>query len=70
MNRVTVNDSEFHSIGYEAVKMLMEVSLRNGHIFLYSDVPMAVYDDFMRAEDKQEFYRTHIENQYPNTQVR
>jgi hypothetical protein len=70
MNRITVNDSEFRSIGYDPVELLMEVVFWDGRTYLYSDVPMAVYDDFISAGELGDFYSTYIENDYPCTQIR
>jgi hypothetical protein len=70
MNRMSVNSDEFRIIGYDPVEMLMEVEMRDGAIYLYSDVPMAVYNDFLAAEDMWEFYQTYVDECYPYTQVK
>jgi hypothetical protein len=72
MNRVSItNNKTFRSTGYDAVELLMEVEFRDGRVVLFNDVPMQVYDNFMRANDTtmEEFYHTHIEGQYQQMQV-
>jgi hypothetical protein len=72
MNRVTItNNKTFRAVGYDAVELLMEVEFRDGRVVLFNDVPMQVYDNFMRANDTtmEEFYQTYIEGQYQKKQV-
>ncbi|HML23471.1 MAG TPA: KTSC domain-containing protein [Aggregatilinea sp.] len=72
MNRVTVTSDTFHSVGYDSEECLMEVELRDGRIMLYNDVPIAVYEDFMRSAEKNAmtaYFNDYILDKYGSSQV-
>lgn len=75
MTRVTVNHPIFRSVGYDAEDQMMEVSFRDGRLMLYRGVPMAVYDNFMRASHRvdismEDYYRSVIEGKFPSREIR
>jgi len=75
MTRVTVNHPIFRSVGYDAEDQMMEVSFRDGRLMLYRGVPMAVYDNFMRASRRadvsmEDYYRSVIEGRFPAREIR
>jgi hypothetical protein len=70
MDRISVNHNEFRTVGYEPLELLMEVEFQDGRIYLFSDIPMALYDSFIAADNMSDFYHTHIEDQYAHTRVR
>jgi len=75
MTRVTINHPLFRSAGYDAEDRTMEVSFRDGSVWLFRDVPMAIYDRFMRASlrtdvDMEAYYRTVIDGHYPSRQIK
>lgn len=72
MNRVTVTSDTFRSVGHDPEECLMEVELRDGRIMLYNDVPIAVYEDFMRAAEKNAmaaYFNDYICDKYASSQV-
>ncbi len=75
MTRVTVNDPVFRSVGYDADDQTMEVTFRDGRVMLYRGVPMAIYNRFMRANQRTDmtmeaYYRTVIDGQFPAREIR
>lgn len=70
MNRVSVNSDRFRTVGYDAVTRQMEVEFRNGQCYLFNDVPMGLYDNFMRAEDMGAYYDTYIWDAYEHAEIR
>lgn len=70
MNRKLVRSSNIYSIGYEMETQMLEVEFKNGTIYQYSDVPKAVYSEFLGASSKGSYFYYHIRNRYNNQQLK
>jgi hypothetical protein len=68
--RERVASSAIASIGYSKRLHALEVEFRNGAIYRYVDVPLAVHQDLMAAESKARFYDQHVRGHYRSVRVR
>lgn len=60
-----VESSLIAKLGYDAAAKELAIQMHNSSdIYLYKDVPQAVYDDFLAAESKGAFYVKNIKGQY------
>lgn len=50
MKRVAVSSSTLSSVGYDPVRLVLEVRFRHGGIYQYLDVPNDVYQGLMSAD--------------------
>lgn len=57
------------SIGYEPADATLEVEFRDGRVYVHRIVPESVYLDFLASESKGTYYRAHIQDHYPATQL-
>lgn len=64
MERIPVTSSNMTSAGYEPTALLMEIEFNNGAIYQYSGVPQDVYDGFMDAASKGQYFHANIKNSY------
>ena len=71
MNRVTVNSDVFRSVGHDPEASLMEIEFHDGRLVLYNDVPLSVYEDFVRASERGnmvEYYDDYIKDSYASAE--
>ena len=64
MERDLVNSSSIRSIGYDRSTDTLEVEFVNGSIYQYYDVPDNIYENFMVAPSKGQFFNTYVRNYY------
>ena len=65
MKRELVESSAIKSVGYNEDKKLLEVEIwGSGRIYLYHDVPLEEYFDFMDAKSLGEYYNRVIKVKY------
>lgn len=72
MNRVTVTSDTFRSVGHDPEACLMELEFRDGRITLYNDVPIAVYENFVRAAGQgamTAYFNDYIRDKYASSEV-
>lgn len=61
MDRLLVtNSSNIISAGYSATTKILEVEFQSGKVYQYLGVPEKVYQDFMTAESKGEYFHDNI----------
>ncbi len=60
----TVESNMIHAIGYDPETQILEIIFNEGSIYQYGDVPPQVYEAFMRAESKGNFFIEHIRTGY------
>ena len=65
MHRQLVNSSSVFSIGYDADAAILEVELRDGELYRYFAVPSRVYQEFMAAQSKGQFFNDFIRPRFP-----
>lgn len=59
MQKIEINSHRIKSVFYQ--RHLLTVELNTGQKFLYQTVVQETFDDFMNADDKDKFYKTHIQ---------
>lgn len=70
MDRLLVtNSSNIVSAGYSATTSIMEVEFQSGKVYQYLDVPETIYQDFMTAESKGEFFHDNILKEFDFREV-
>jgi hypothetical protein len=62
--RIPVESQSIASVGYHRRAKILEIEFRNGGIYQYSDVPIATYKKFLRAESKGQFFQREIRGRY------
>lgn len=68
MKRTKVTGSSLiKSIGYDESTMELDVELAtNKVVYTFTDVSETIYNKFMAAESKGQFFNTHIKNIFEN----
>ena len=64
MNRLRVQSSDIHSIGYDNDTEVLEIEFNNGGVYQYSHVPEHVYTELMNASSHGKFFHSHIKSKY------
>ncbi len=62
--REAVESSTLTSIGYNAVRKILEVEFHSGSVYRYLEVPKGVFAGLMAAESKGRYFTAHIRNGY------
>lgn len=60
----SVDSSVFEDINYNRMSHTVKVTFRSGDEYYYWDVPRTVYDRWVRAPSKGQFFQAHIRGQY------
>lgn len=68
INRVRVKSSNIHSIGYSAELKIIQVQFLSGSVYEYYDVPLNVYEAFLKADSKGKFLNGNL-HRYKYRQV-
>jgi hypothetical protein len=63
--RIPVRSSNLHSVGYNLITGTLEIAFRNGGIYEYFDVPIAIYEGLMNSQSHGKFHALFIKNAYP-----
>ena len=69
MRRERVVSKTIASIGHDQAGTL-EVEFVSGTVYRYGGVEEEVYEDFMRASSKGQFFNEHIKDAYPFVRVK
>ena len=69
MDRTPVSSSAIASIGYDPDAQMLEVEFLHGGVYQYMNVPQSVYDEFMGASSKGNYFDGNIRNVYPTSKV-
>ncbi len=64
MERAPVRSSNLRSVGYDSSTRSLEIEFRMGRLYVYSNVPEAVYDGLMQAPSKGRYHHRHILGRY------
>jgi hypothetical protein len=74
MERNPVISSDLKSVGYDLEHKILEVEFKkDGSIYRYSNVPLRLYENLMRAESHGSYFSENIRKfpeRYPYTQIR
>jgi hypothetical protein len=69
MKRLPVESSSLASVGYDANSRSLEVQFVHGAIYVYSDVPLEVFEGLMAAESKGRYLNSNIRDVYQDFKV-
>ena len=70
MERTRVSSSNIRSIGYDPEDETLEVEFVNGGIYQYFGVPQQLYERFMAASSKGQFFSAHIRDKFRTKKIR
>ena len=70
MRRKPVESSLLGSVGYDAVRCVLEVELQNGRVYRYTGVPREEYEALFSAPSRGSCFDAHVRDGYPYRQVR
>jgi hypothetical protein len=72
MNRIPVSPQGITEVGYhEDADSLgtLELKFSNGGVYEFFNVPTKMYDEFMHAPSREDYYRANIGKRFPCTRV-
>ncbi len=64
MTLETVESDVIHAIGYDDETSVLEIIFNSGAIYQYRGVPRQVFDEFMCAESKGNYFQTNIRDEF------
>jgi hypothetical protein len=64
MARVEVESSAIRSVGYDFRRATLDIEFVHGGLYRYFDVPASLYDAFMQAESKGQFFHAEIRDRF------
>lgn len=64
MPTAKVESSSMTVVRYNRKNLTLEIHLKDGSRYKYTDVPFEVYDSLINAESKGRFFNQHIRNEY------
>lgn len=70
MKRRPVDFTSLKSVGYDAETETLEVELRNGRIYRYSEIPTDEYDGLLSAPSLGSYFNANIRDGYSHVRVR
>ena len=62
-----LKSSLIHSISYDKYKLL--INFKNGHSYLYYDVPFEVYEELSQTPSAGKFYNNRIKNKFSSKKI-
>ena len=69
MERDLVNSSSICSVGYDCSTDTLEVEFVNGSIYQYYGVQNNIYENFLVASSKGQFFNTYVRSAYPYSRI-
>lgn len=69
MERTAVSSSNISSIGYDQESNTLEVEFHSGAVYQYFDVPLNIYQEFMAADSKGQYFAQHIKGYFRYVKV-
>lgn len=67
--RVPVTSGNIVSVGFDAALQVLLVEFRHGGIYQFRDVPQAVYDAFLSAQSKGQYFHRAVRGKYASHMV-
>jgi len=64
MERQAVESTTMRSVGYDQTEQILELQFQSGAVYLYLDVPPAVYRELLEAESKGRYFNSEIRDAY------
>lgn len=69
MDRESVSSSNIVSAGYDSTSETMEIEFKNGTVYQYYNVSAHLYEEFLSAPSKGQFFHTYIRDAVPFSRV-
>ena len=72
MNRIPVSPQGITEVGYHEdadSRGTLELKFSNGGVYEFFNVPTKMYDEFMHAPSREDYYRENIGKRFPCTRV-
>jgi len=72
MNRIPVSSNGITEVGYHQdtdTLGTLELKFSNGGVYEFFNVPTTMYDEFMHAPSREDYYFTKIGKRFPCTRV-
>src|SRR6266436_9939026 len=72
MNRIPVSSQGILEVGYHEdadSRGTLELKFSNGGVYEFFNVPTKMYDEFMHAPSREDYYRENIGKRFPCTRV-
>jgi hypothetical protein len=72
MQRTAVSISGINEVGYHEdseAHGTLEIEFESGHVYQFFNVPPKVYDEFMRASSREDYYHVNICSRFPNSRI-
>ncbi len=69
MQRQPVESSNIASIGYDETIETLEVEFNHGGIYQYQNVGQNIYEAFMDAPSKGEFFNAYVRDVFPYSRM-
>ncbi len=69
MRRQPVTSTNLSEVGYDDERRVLEVLFSNGHVYQYFDVPMAIYQELMRAGSIGQYLNANIKGAFRYARV-
>lgn len=70
MNRTPVRSSNIKAVGYDQLRLVLEIEFHSAAIYQYSKVPEAVHSALMTAPSKGKYFAARIKDRFPCARVR
>jgi len=67
--RRRVDSSVLVSVGYDRLRLVLEIELVNGHVYQYLDVPEEVHTALIEAPSLGAFFNREIRDRYPTRKL-
>jgi hypothetical protein len=67
MIRKTVVSSHLAKVAYDKKTEELEITFRNGRVYLYYEVPKDTFDELINAESKGRYFNHNIRDDYQYT---
>lgn len=64
MRRIVVDSSHIAALGYDLSNQILEVEFKEGQIYQYLEVPLAIFDGFNKADSAGQYFYAYINKQY------
>jgi lysyl-tRNA synthetase class 2 len=65
MPRVKLQSSLLSAVTYSIERKTLKVEFTHGEVYLYTKVPLSVYQDLVTASSKGRFFNSEIRDGYP-----
>jgi len=72
MHRTPVSTTGITQVGYHEdseVHGTLELEFESGCVYQFFNVPPKIYDEFIHAACREDYYQAHIGSRFPNSRI-